>query len=198
MERRQIRSHAEAKSAFEPYQDLMVKSMQEAFNDFQKTCDTGSYYAKESRTKANLLHDSLKHHIEKNFRDIPNVVVGVWNRIFAIKINDDLFIRFKKLNDKYQPSSLPTRQSKKYENQLSIDGIPNKPTFLYAGYTIDKSWGNILKMSIVCWENSHMHWVEDLVTNIAVLQPEIFDKESDNTEILKPKRVKVKTQKDAV
>jgi hypothetical protein len=45
--------------------------------------------------------------------------------------------------------------------QLQIEGFPEKPTFLFAGYIPDKSWSTIKGVYVACWIGKVLEWVDE-------------------------------------
>lgn len=193
---RKILTLDEAKQSFGPHAEKIVDAFQEAFDNYQQiivsSSQTVGYIEYTRRSKATLLHDLIKNSIEKAFQDTEGVVTGTWNRIFGLKIGEDVFIRFKKFNEDYSVAGIPTKQFKKYERQLHIFGLPEEPTFLVAGYIPNRTWTQIEGIFIVCRVGGQTQWVEPLMNGKGMVQMTLFpytEVEQEYTE----SRVKLKT-----
>jgi len=196
MIKRNILSFQEAQQALAPYYEKIAQSVLDGFEDFQKTSNCIServgFFESEIRTKACLIHDLIKNRITQNFFGEQQVETGKWRGVFALKINDDLFIRFKKLNKDYSSSNYLTKQAKGYLRQIRIEGFPDEPTFLFAGYIPDKSWTGISGIYIACWDGDKIQWVEEIISRTSSVQTVLpFTVGVQDTP---QKRVKVKNQ----
>jgi hypothetical protein len=76
-------------------------------------------------------------------------------------IQDELFIRFKKMDSTYSVKSLYTNQHTTYMKQGQIEGFPEKPTFLFAGYIPDATWSSIKGIYVACWISDTLEWVDE-------------------------------------
>jgi len=118
--------------------------------------------------------------------------VDDFNGIFGIVLQDDLFIRFKKMDSTYSVRSLYTHQHTKYMKQGQIEGFPEKPTLLFAGYIPDKTWSVIKGIYVACWIGDTLEWVDEFGIYSAELA--ILDFDAKETEVIKEieKRIKIK------
>lgn len=192
---RNILSHDEAKQIFEPHTPKIVDAFQQAFADFQHlvraTTEKIGFVEYSRRLKATLLHDLLKHRIGEAFRDVEEVKAITANKIFGLKLGDNLFIRVKKFNPDYSVAGIPTKQFKKFEKQqLSLEGLPVNPTLLTVGYIPNKTWTQIEGIYIACRLAGSTQWVEPLLggTSMVQLQLPLVEPVAPTTE----SRVRVK------
>jgi len=194
MTKRNILTFQEAQQILAPHYDKLANAVLEGFNDYLKVRNCAAervgFVEYEIRTKANLIHDHIKNRIKEAFFDVSEVETGKWKGIFAVKINDDLFIRFKKLNDDYSSSNSQTKQTKNFLNQLVLDGFPEEPTFLFAGYQPDRTWTGIKGVYIACWEGEQIQWVEEILSKVSSVQTTLPLHDQRPAE----KRVKIKNQ----
>jgi len=194
--KRKIISHSEAQSILTPYYEKISKAVSDGFEDYLKiaNCSTDKvgFVEYENRTKACIIHDHIKNRINEVFEDVDEVETRKWNSVFGLKINDDLFIRFNKINDDFSSKGRATNQAKSYKNQMVIDGFPDEPTLLYAGYKPDASWTQIKGVYISCWDGENRQWVEEIISHRSSVQTAIpfASPEKENQ-----KRVKIKTDK---
>ena len=175
------RIEAAVSEAFKHYLDLeMIGNEQLVFMDFK------------TRTKAGIIHDIIEVKIKETFYNEPNVKIGIWNGIFGLLIEEKLFIRFNKLDQSNLPSQYPTKQAKKYLNQTIIDGLPDNPTLLFAGYNPDKTWTKIKSIQIVCIDAFKPIWTHDLISQTGFEQVSLFTDEEKDIPVPTLNRVKVK------
>ena len=200
--KRKFLTLSESQKCLDPYYSKIATAVLEGFNDYLKiascTVDKVGFIEYKTRTKANMIHDCITMRVKQSFNDEIEIEVGEWNGIFGIKINEDLFIRFKKLNEDYSPSSAATKQSKKYLNQHPIDGLPEEPMFLFAGYTPDKTWTKITGIYIACWNGEQSQWVEEILSKVSYEQIRLpFDNTEEEVENNKNRvKIKIKNQSD--
>ena len=194
--KRKIISHSEAQTILTPYYERISKAVSDGFDDYLKiaNCSTDKvgFVEYENRTKACIIHDHIKNRINEAFQDVDEVETRKWNSVFGLKINEGLFIRFNKMDNDYSSKGRPTKQSKKYKNQLLIEGFPDEPTLLYAGYKPDASWTQIKGIYISCWDGENRQWVEEIISHRSSVQTAIpFANQDQETK----KRVKIKIDK---
>lgn len=191
--KRNIITQLEAQTILTPYYAKISKAVCDGFEDYLKiancSADKVGYVNYETRTKACIIHDHIKNRIDEAFQDVPEVETGKWNDVFALKINDDLFIRFNKINDDFTSKGRRTKQAKDYKNQMTIEGFPDEPTLLYAGYKPDASWTQIKGVYITCWNGESRQWIEEIISHRSSAQTSIpFEPQEQEN----PKRVKIK------
>lgn len=191
--KRYIITQLEAQTILTPYYEKIAKAVCDGFEDYLKiaNCSTDKvgYVDYETRTKACIIHDHIKNRINEAFQDVPEVETGKWNGIYGLKINDDLFIRFNKINDDFTSKGRRTKQSKDYKNQITIEGFPDEPTLLYAGYKPDASWTQIKGVYITCWDGESRQWIEEIISHRSITQTSLpFEPQEQEN----PKRVRIK------
>ena len=171
---RKILDYDEAKLIYGPHAERIAEAIALAFSNFLRiiniSTETNGYIEYTRTAKATLLHDLIKNSITDAFRGVEGVRTGTWNRIFGLKIGEDLFIRFKKFNADYSVAGIPTKQFKKYERQLLIKGLPEEPTFLIAGYIPSRTWTHIEGIFIACRLGNNIQWVEELMGGASAVQ----------------------------
>jgi hypothetical protein len=115
-----------------------------------------------ARTIASIIHDNIRMRISREFLDDPEVITNDFNGIFGLLIVGKLLIRFKKFNEDFSTSNIPTRQTINFDNQESIEGFPEVPTFLYCGYIHNGTWSSIKNIYLICREGEENRWIKDL------------------------------------
>lgn len=130
--------------------------------DFSNTLGIGSVTYKP-RTKAGIVHDHISHRIFNEFFGNPDIKAGEYNGVFGFLYKDLFFIRFKKMDPKnFTMSGAETFQSIKYRYQdSSIPGLPERPTILYAGYSLDKTGSEIRGIYTACWDGEQLMWIDE-------------------------------------
>lgn len=191
--KRPMLAYEAAKQLLTPHYSKIALSIRDGFENCQKgknkMYEASGFITFEKRSEASLIHDFIKKEVKQNFQGEPNVEVGEWNGVFALKINEDLLIRFKKLNNDYSASNYLTKQTKCYNHQFRIEGFPDQPMFLTAGYVPNKTWTDI-SIYITCRIDTKLLWVESLSNKAESIHPMLPFAEVD--EVFVEKRVKVK------
>lgn len=165
--------------------------------EFSNTLNIGSVLYKP-RTKAGIVHDHICHRVLREFYSDTDINVGEFNGVFGFLYKEMFFIRFKKMNSKtLNLSSINTNQNLKYLYQdSSIPGLPEKPTILYIGYTLDKTSSGIQGIYTACWNGNQLAWLDE--HGIESIEQVSFDfgndEDRNQVEVERViKRVKVKT-----
>lgn len=130
--------------------------------DYSNSLGIGTVIYKP-RTKAGIVHDHICHRIFGAFYSHTDIKVGEFNGVFGFLYKDSFFIRFKKMNAKnFLTSNANTNQNMKYLYQeSSIPGLPEKPTILYVGYSLDKSNSTIQGIYTACWDGKQLNWIDE-------------------------------------
>ena len=194
--KRRIISLEESQKVLKPHYQGLLEDIVGGFADYIKIknlVDTfGRFSEYESRTKAGIIHEQIRSRVSDRFGS-GSLVDGEakkWNGVFGLKINDDLFIRFKKLDDDKRVAGLQTKQHVKYMQQSIIAGFPDEPTFLIAGYIPSKTWTEVKGIYIACWNGGSIEWFDEIGKYITQ-QLNLFDssqfRDSSNQSLVRRK-----------
>jgi hypothetical protein len=178
---RKILTYAEAHEIVSPMYDTLADCIQSSFAEHLAMCDLANQFGRpvsyENRTKANIIHDHLKSHVAEKFTDSKIFEVDKWNNIFGVKVNDDIFIRFNKINENRKISCRKTNQYINYMRQGEIQGFPPSPTLLFAGYLPDENWTSIRGIYLLCPDNEDiLHWSYELDRRSSSEQLSVFER----------------------
>lgn len=192
---RKIIGRAEAEEVLKPYYRQIVNAMESAFNDYLNVVNKRNAEGQRSEfrksTIAGMVHDFTRIRIRDQFLNNEGVVVREYKKIFTLKILDKVLIRFKKLNADYSTSNIKTKQTIQFAHQHEIDGFPEIPTFLFAGYMLDETWTSIKNIYLLCKLGENLIWQIDLNGSVEQARLDI-DYNATEVEIVIPSRVKVK------
>lgn len=163
---RKIRSLQDSKEIIKPFHSELVQCIQKGFNDFIKvsefvSSEITSFVEFKPRTKACIIHDMIRANTLELFSERENLQVGEFNKVFGINVNNELFVRFKKMSKNFTVSSYLTPQHKKYLGQQKIIGFPDEPTFLFAGYIPNQAWTSLNGVYLACWNGSVLEWYDE-------------------------------------
>lgn len=168
--KRKIITLEESQKVLSPHYEGLFEDIIGGFTDYVKIKNyvdgLGRFAQYESRTRAGIVHEQIKARVSERFGSSA-VVVGdaeakKWNGIFGLRINDEIFIRFKKLDDEKRVAGLQTKQHVKYMQQAMISGFPDEPTFLIAGYIPSKTWAEVKGVYIACWNGETIEWFDEI------------------------------------
>lgn len=136
----------------EPINNELVSCIERGFQQFLRLMSgldqISEFVEFQPRTKASIIHNFIRSNTQQAFSDKENIRVGEFNKVFGITVEDQFFIRFKKMDRNLTVSSYRTTQYQKYLSQEHIEGFPKDPTFLFAGYIPNRTWP-ILKVFIL-------------------------------------------------
>lgn len=196
---RKIHRLQDAKVLLEGIHQDIVNSIQNGFGDWLKLREFSNTFGGgpinyKPRTKAGLIHDHIEKYVRSNFEGKEGVIVDDFKGVFGLNVNDELFIRFKKMDKEYSVKNLYTNQHIRYMKQFPIDGFPEKPTFLFAGYIPDRTWSNIKGIYVACWIGNVLEWVDEFGKYSTEQMIINFDNKNKDVDLFKviEKRIKVK------
>lgn len=162
---RKLRTLEQSRKIIEPIYEELVKCVQTSFNDYLRLKEifdeSVGYVEFHKRTKGSIIHDIIKNRITSTFSDNPEVSIGTFNKIFGMVVNDNLFLRFKKMDRDKKVSAYRTKQHRKFMNQHQIAGFPKSPTFLFAGYIPNTSWTELDGIYLACWNGNILEWYDE-------------------------------------
>jgi hypothetical protein len=190
----------EARAVLDIIHKDLVLSIQNGFEDWLKirehanTFEGGAVNYKP-RTKAGIIHDHIEKFVRTTFEGKEGILVDNFKGVFGINLHDELFIRFKKMDKEYSVRSFHTNQHSKYMKQFQIEGFPDKPTFLFAGYIPDKTWSSIKGIYLACWIGNVLEWVDEFGKYSTEQTVITFD--TENKDVFKEieRRIKLKRSK---
>ena len=161
-----MKERQEIEKIIEPHYEKIVTAMSMAFEDYMNFTQSYSRLPEfdlNKRTITSLIHDFTRARIQISFSGVDDVKVGTYNKIFGLVIDDQVFIRFKKIKPDYSTSNIPTKQTRDYEQQqIEFLELPSKPVYLYAGYMLNETWTSIKDLYIMCKQGKVIHWIKDL------------------------------------
>ncbi len=166
--KRKIITLEDSQRVLTPHYQGLLEDIVGGFADYLKIknyIDTfGRFTQYESRTNAGIIHEHIKARVSERFGStaLTDGEAKKWNGIFGLRINDDVIIRFKKLDDDKRVAGLQTKQHVKYMQQALIDGFPDEPTFLIAGYVPSATWTEIKGIYIGCWNGRIIEWFDEI------------------------------------
>jgi hypothetical protein len=91
----------------------------------------------DDTTTANCIRSHLWTEISRRLYGRPGCHLLNLNRFRVLNFRDKLVWRFKKVNGDGQHRNYQTKQQRDFDDQLPLDGIPDKATRLTSGYQPD-------------------------------------------------------------
>ena len=119
------------------------------------------------RTKANIMWDYAVDYAIREFDKHHGVRLCKHQGAIGFLVEDQAFLRFKKLNKKLLSSNYPTNQATSMEGQTwELPEIPESPTVLQIGYQVDDTWTKLVSVNIVCARNKKKLWNIDVLNQL--------------------------------
>lgn len=159
---RKILKLEEALSALDGRLDRIKDCFYSGFSDYTKIMNSvleqGAPVSYKIRTKASIVHEQVKGRLMQEFSGDDSITIDEWKGIFALKFSDDIFLRIKKLSKGGSIASYATKQHRQFLKQQQIEGFPETPTFVVAGYMTDSIWSDITGVYLACWAGNGLQW----------------------------------------
>lgn len=115
-----------------------------------------------SLSRAALVHDEMVLQAEKAFEGRPGVICRKVQRMFVVSFSANLVVRFKKFDDNFGVSNVPTKQSLSFINQqFDLPGV-DQATTLHAGYRLNKLETALEGCYVVCPRGYGHEWILNL------------------------------------
>jgi hypothetical protein len=205
---RKILTFEETYDIIAPYLEDYLTCVRKGFvdyvqiNEFKNSLDAYSEFA--IRTRASIIHDRICGHLAEKFGNEPDIKVGEWNQVFALKFADLIFLRNKKFRHDGKVSSYHTPQHKAFLRQAIIEGFPDEPTFVIGGYIPNETYTQLKGIYLGCWSADGLEWFtkvgEYVVEQGRLVFPEFKEQETKrrtkikdvSEEKEKKKRTKIK------
>jgi len=143
----------------------------------------------DTTTRANVLNNYICSQMARASEGLPNVEVTEVLQFFALKIDDDILLRFKFVGHG-EPRNYPTPQQQLLSRQLfseemtmALTGDPalKPPTLLTCGYTLTLDGMKIGRIELRRNCNGHAPWFYDIYGGDRVVRPQTFDGRTDDT-----------------
>jgi hypothetical protein len=115
------------------------------------------------RTRANLIYDWMVDTARREFAGVTGAeFVEVESKgLTMLRLDSQLLIRFKKLDESRLPRNYPTRHAKEYNQQMSLPEIPTA-TRVFCGYRLNKLETDLRDVSITCTNGAGVAWYIDI------------------------------------
>lgn len=113
-------------------------------------------------SRAALVHDEMVLQAEKEFEGRANAATQRVQRMFVLSFGSNIVIRFKKFDEKFRVSNIPTQQSESFINQqFELPGV-DRATKLHAGYRLNSLETALEGVYLVCPQGNGHEWILDL------------------------------------
>lgn len=113
-------------------------------------------------SRAALMHDEMVMQAEKEFEGRRDVVSQRIQRMFVLSFGTNLVVRFKKFDDTFRVSNIPTAQSLSFiHQQFELEGV-ERATMLHAGYRLNALETALEGVYLVCPRGHGHEWILDL------------------------------------
>lgn len=156
-------SKEDAKDVLKPYAQLFYDAIINGFADY-KEHDAEMSHIHDNCTKSNLVRSYVLNKIKQLVVNNPGLKLKEQKRMIAILVEDKVVVRFKKLNNLFRSTNIPTRQTNEFRSRnLSFQGVRALP--IDAGWRVDDFYSEILDVNFVCPDGIGNLWripLEDL------------------------------------
>ena len=127
-----------------------------------KDVDPEFYSTVVPRTRAGVVYDFAIKDARTRFegRESEGVRTRAEFDSLLVIFDEELVLRFKKLDDGERPRNSRTSRQWLFERQcLQLPGIPEEATKVTAVYTLNPDQSSIVKVSVVCWCVNTLKWI---------------------------------------
>ena len=114
------------------------------------------------RTRASAVHDHMVSRAREAFGSVLHAQCTEYGGLFMVLLYGRIAMRFKKLDDDFRSSNIPTQQSLDFVRQESdLPGIKSM-TNLQAGYRLNRLQTDLEGVYVACPRGSYNHWITEL------------------------------------
>jgi len=180
-----------------PHLGVVEGCLHSAWKDWEATREfhTTNGHPISPSARARIIYDLVCHHARRAFMDVPGVRVGSDRGFLTIIFGSELVLRFKKLKPNLEWSGIPTRQQQLFESQEEIPGLPSRATFLVAGYVLDATGTQVVRLVISCRDETRLLWSHELEPPLGTVSSRIYSMPSP-THAPAPQQLRSKIRKE--
>lgn len=114
-----------------------------------------------TRSRASLVHDYIVYAARQSFDGIADARLVEINKLFMVTFGADIGLRFKKLDECFHSSGIPTQQRLDFMCQDDLPGIESV-THLEAGYSLNPLQTAIEGIYLCCPNHPSVLWYHEL------------------------------------
>lgn len=157
-----------AKIVLDPYHDAFFRLVTRAFERFQ--AGPISLTALPSpKYKATTMHELMMDEARLRFSDVEGVEI-LEGQNFLLRVEDRLFVRFKKVDRELRTSNYPTARAVAFDAQVDVDGLAPLPR-ITLGYQPDRTWNSLSSVVVMLAKRKYPLWNYELTGQSAHVQP---------------------------
>ncbi len=168
----------EAKEVLKPYAQLFYDAITGGFSDY-KTHDSERAIIHDKTVKSNLVRSYVLYRVKHLVANNPSLRLIEQKRMFAVLVSDKIIVRFKKLNEIFRSSNIPTKQIKDFRSRvITFQGVRALP--IDAGWRVNDFYSEIEDVHFVCPNGVGNLWrfpLEDLA--VQKIQTVIFPRKDE-------------------
>jgi hypothetical protein len=153
-------SRDRALALIEPHKERFWRICEESWERWMQHPDRTLLHP---RTRANLIYDWMLDAARREFAGVPSAeFVEIESKgLTMLRLDGQLLVRFKKLDESRMPRNYPTRHAREYNLQMSLPEIP-AATRVFCGYRLNKFETEIRDVSITCTNGAGIAWYIDI------------------------------------
>ena len=157
------RSMEDLMAALAPYHDAMDE-IGRAAHALYRTYNPAHLVEHSSRAQATVIYDHAVAEADRRLLDDRNVLSKEIRRLQVWIFKDqDIVLRFKKMDQDGLSQNYRTRQQKDYDRGEELPGLPYPPERLTFGYLLDATGTNYVRTQIAQPKGASVLWCAALV-----------------------------------
>jgi hypothetical protein len=168
----------EAKEVLKTVAQSLHDAIIGGFSDY-KIYDSERAVIHDKTVKSNLVRSYVLNRVKQLVANNPSLKLIEQKRMFAILVSDKIVIRFKKLNNIFRSSNIPTKQANEFRSRiLTFKGVRALP--IDAGWRVNEFYSEIEDVHFVCPNGIGNLWrfpLEDLA--VQKIQTVMFPKNEE-------------------
>jgi hypothetical protein len=119
--------------------------------------------AHDGRTAANCIYSHMVEGANERLTDRPGVQHKVIRGLKVWIMGEVATIRFKKMDEDGRSRNYPTKQTRDYDRQLQLPGLPHPPLNLVVGYLPDPTGTEVVRVQVARPSGRNIDWCAAIV-----------------------------------
>jgi len=112
----------------------------------------------DNRAAAACVYAHIATEVTATFEEVPQATMLDVRGLRVLNINDQVVIRFKKVDETGRSVSYPTMQARSFDRQLPLPNVPVAAVRLTVGYEPDLAFSEIVRVVVACPLGKGIYW----------------------------------------
>jgi len=138
------------------------------------------FFPLSNRSRANLVNDHICQNIFTDFLGKPGISMSKKCGFLVMGIDEEINLRFKKVDSRLRHSNIPTTQQQHFDLQMPIPGLPAKAPTVIVGYLLDVSQSDIQNIVITFRCQGQLIW------HFSIFEEQDGSRNADTNTVLLP------------